>query len=332
VEAVADRARTGLIIGKFMPLHRGHLHLIDVALQHVDTLFVLVCSLEREPIPGVLRAEWVRMLAPRAHVVHVTDENPSEPHEHPDFWSIWVATIGRAVPVPIDVVFSSEDYGDELAARLGARHVMVDRAREQFPVSGTRVRMDPIGSWEFMPDVVRRYFMKRVVVTGSESTGKTTLAADLARHFGTVWVPEFARGYLDHKAATTGQPLDATDIEPIARGQIEAEDHAVGDAKGILVLDTDLVSTTVYARHYYGRCPEWIERAAHDRRADLYLLCDIDVPWVADPQRDRPHLREHLHELFVSALESLGARSVLISGSWDDRHAMAVAAVAGSFG
>jgi len=169
--------------------------------------------------------------------------------------------------------------------------------------------------------------MKRVVVTGSECTGKTTLAADLARQFETVWVAEYAREYLDRKVATAGLPLDASDVAPIARGQIAAEDRGAAMAKNLLVLDTDLMSTTVYARHYYGACPAWIEQAARDRRADLYLLCDIDVPWVADSVRDRPLQREHMHALFVEALDALGAPYVTIRGSWADRLATAVAAV-----
>jgi NadR type nicotinamide-nucleotide adenylyltransferase len=169
--------------------------------------------------------------------------------------------------------------------------------------------------------------MKRVVVTGSECTGKTTLAGDLARQFGTVCVAEYAREYLDRKVATTGLPLDERDVEPIARGQIAAEDRGAATAKGLLVLDTDLVSTTVYARHYYGACPAWIDQAARDRRGDLYLLCDIDVPWVADSVRDRPHHREHIHALFVEALDTLGAPYVLIRGSWAARLTTAVAAV-----
>jgi len=169
--------------------------------------------------------------------------------------------------------------------------------------------------------------MKRVVVTGSECTGKTTLAGDFARQFGTVWVAEYAREYLDRKVATTGLPLDERDVEPIARGQIVAEDRGAATAKRLLVLDTDLVSTTVYARHYYGACPAWIDQAARDRRGDLYLLCDIDVPWVADSVRDRPHHREHIHALFVEALNTLGAPYVLIRGSWAARLTTAVAAV-----
>ena len=129
------------------------------------------------------------------------------------------------------------------------------------------------------------------------------------------------------RGATTGLPLDERDVEPIARGQIAAEDRGAATAKGLLVLDTDLVSTTVYARHYYGACPAWIDQAARDRRGDLYLLCDIDVPWVADSVRDRPHHREHIHALFVEALNTLGAPYVLIRGSWAARLTTAVAAV-----
>jgi NadR type nicotinamide-nucleotide adenylyltransferase len=166
-----------------------------------------------------------------------------------------------------------------------------------------------------------------VTVTGSECTGKTTLARDLAGRFGTVWVPEFARDYVEARAAMTSLPLGAGDVEPIARGQIAAEDRGIAAASRLVVLDTDLMSTTVYARHYYGACPAWIEQAARDRRADLYLLCDIDVPWVADRARDRPHMREHMHALFVDALEALGARYMTIRGGWDERLATAIAAV-----
>jgi NadR type nicotinamide-nucleotide adenylyltransferase len=166
----------------------------------------------------------------------------------------------------------------------------------------------------------------RVAVTGSESTGKTTLARDLAEHFGTVWVPEYAREYAATRTSLTSKPLEATDVEPIARGQIEAEDRGLATAKRLLVLDTDLVSTVVYARHYYGDCPAWVEQAARARRADLYLLCDIDVPWVADPARDLPHMREHMQALFATTLDALGGRYVTIRGPWRERLTSAVAA------
>ena len=131
---------TGFLLGKFLPLHRGHMHLIETAQKHVDHLTVLVCSLHREPIPGELRYRWVCDLFPHVSVQHFSEDIPQYPHEHPDFWNIWRVVIRRYVPVGPDYVFTSEHYGDKLADILGARHVCVDLPRALFPVSGSAVR------------------------------------------------------------------------------------------------------------------------------------------------------------------------------------------------
>ncbi len=164
---------------------------------------------------------------------------------------------------------------------------------------------------------------RRVVLTGSESTGKTTLAADLARHYNVLWVPEYVRTYTASKLA----PLDAGDVTPIALGQIAVQDAARMRASGLLLLDTDLLSTAVYAEHYYGKCPDWIAQAVLVRRADLYLLCDIDVPWTPDPARDRPNDRKEIQGLFREALRSRGFPVVDICGAWRDRFQAARAAI-----
>jgi NadR type nicotinamide-nucleotide adenylyltransferase len=169
--------------------------------------------------------------------------------------------------------------------------------------------------------------VKRVVLTGSESTGKTTLARDLADHYGTEWVPEFVRDY----AATKGGALGFADHGPIARGQMQREDEYIARAEGrgasLIVQDTDLLSTAVYCAHYYGHCPTWIEEAATARRPDLYLLMDIDIPWIPDPQRDRGHLRSEMHALFLDAVRRSGVPYVVIHGSDDARVRAAVTAI-----
>jgi NadR type nicotinamide-nucleotide adenylyltransferase len=164
-----------------------------------------------------------------------------------------------------------------------------------------------------------------VTLIGAESTGKTTLARALAEEWGEPWVPEYARTYVGERRA----PLTAGDVEPIARGQIAGEDEGRSRARRLLILDTDLVSTVVYARHYYGSCPAWIEEAAAARRADLYLLHHPDVPWVPDgDSRDRPSNRDEMHALFREALDGLGACAVDVRGSWDERQRTAREAIA----
>lgn len=163
---------------------------------------------------------------------------------------------------------------------------------------------------------------RRIVLTGSESTGKTTLAQGVAQHLGTAWVAEFARGY----AEARGGILTAADVEPIARGQFEAETAAMA-GPGLVVFDTDLVSTAVYARHYYGEVPAWVEPAIRRLPSSLYLLCDIDLPWVSDGVRDRPADRTAMHERFEDALRAFGIEPLIIRGSGPARLDRAIEAV-----
>jgi NadR type nicotinamide-nucleotide adenylyltransferase len=148
----------------------------------------------------------------------------------------------------------------------------------------------------------------RICLTGPECTGKTTLAEELAAHFNAPWVPEFAREY----AQRVARELTADDVEPIARGELALIDAAPNE--GLVIFDTDLISTVVYARHYYGRCPEWIEREAQIRKSDLYLLLDIDLPWVLDSLRNSASPRESLYEKFAQTLKNYEANVVPISG------------------
>lgn len=161
----------------------------------------------------------------------------------------------------------------------------------------------------------------RICLTGPECTGKTTLAQRLARELGVQCVPEYAREF----AESCGNDIRAEDVGKIARGQMAGEDAAKGD---LVILDTDLLSTVVYARHYYGACPAWIEEETRKRRADLYLLLDTDVEWQADAARDAgDDAREDLFDAFRAALDELETRWVIVSGDWDERARQAAAGI-----
>ena len=166
----------------------------------------------------------------------------------------------------------------------------------------------------------------RIVVTGSESTGKSQLAQRLAEYYGAELVPEFVRSFADSKKSA----ISFADHGPIARGQMELEDqHAAiaASARGLMIQDTDLLSTVVYCDHYFGGCPQWIVDAARERRPDLYLLLEIDVPWIPDGVRDRGHLRDEMQQLFRAAVIASGAPYAMIEGTWEERWRVALESV-----
>ncbi len=165
----------------------------------------------------------------------------------------------------------------------------------------------------------------KVVVTGSECTGKTTLVQALAGRFKTAFSTEGARNYLDQ----VQRPLSFADVEPIAHRQISLEGQALEQADNLVILDTDLLSTVIYSHHYYGECKNWIIEMAVSRIADLYLLCDIDVPWTEDGlQRDQGELEQRIevHQAFISELNRIQARYAILSGDADTRlgHAITI--------
>ena len=160
----------------------------------------------------------------------------------------------------------------------------------------------------------------RICLIGPESTGKSELAALLGRRHSLPVVPEFAREYAEKKDGR----LTYHDVEPIARGELAGLD----DVQGAAILDTDLISTVVYSRFYYGRCPEWIVGEAHSRRADLYLLLDTDMEWKPDAARDGGgEVREDLFDAFRAALDEFACRWAFVSGEGEERVANAIAAI-----
>jgi NadR type nicotinamide-nucleotide adenylyltransferase len=170
--------------------------------------------------------------------------------------------------------------------------------------------------------------LRRAVLIGPECTGKTWLAAELAKRYGVVWSPEYVREFVNAKR----EPVVYNDVDTIGRGQKAGEDAVIARAERLglplVLLDTDLVSTMVYSRHYYGDCPEWIESEARERLGDLYLLLHVDVPWTADGhQREQPERRKELFEFFHSTLSGFGAKMADVRGSWETRKQTAFEAV-----
>jgi nicotinamide riboside kinase len=164
----------------------------------------------------------------------------------------------------------------------------------------------------------------KIAVYGPESTGKTTLATQLAGHFNTVWAPEFARDYLQGKWEQLQTICDPEDIMPIAYGQTALENHMLQQAEKFLFSDTCLLQTKVYSDIYYGTSDPQLEKAARKHKYDLFFLTDIDVPWEKDDLRDRPNDRETIFATFKKALDDAGKPYIVLSGNAEARFHKAV--------
>lgn len=166
----------------------------------------------------------------------------------------------------------------------------------------------------------------KIVLFGPESTGKTTLSEQLARHYHSVWVPEYAREYLQDKWNEQRKTCEPNDLLPIAEGQMRLENKLAKKANKVLICDTDLLETKVYSEAYYiGHCDPILEKYAVENTYDLYFLTYIDVPWEKDDLRDKPAERERMFQYFKDTLDRYNRNYVLLKGDKNTRLKTAIA-------
>lgn len=339
-----------LVLGKFYPPHAGHHHLIRAAAARARRTTVAVLGASVESIPLADRVAWLaeeHAGDPGVAIVGDVDDHPIDYHDDA-IWELHLAVArsvlarraiadGQPGAAAVDAVFSSEDYGAELASRLGAKHVAVDPDRTAVAVSGTAVRADTPGNWHHLAPATRAGLCARVVVLGAESTGTTTLSRALADHYGTAWVAEEGRRHTEDKltAATAlagGTPpaLDdlvwtVGDFADVARAQGATEDRAARAGGPLLVCDNDPWAATVWCERYLDASHPDVAAAAGDRRPHLYLLTDHDgVPFEQDGWRDGEHRREWMTGRFRELLGERGVPWRLMTGSPEARLTEAV--------
>ena len=165
--------------------------------------------------------------------------------------------------------------------------------------------------------------IKKIAIVGPESTGKSDLSRTLAKHYNTVWVPEYARRYIDNLT----RPYEKYDLFKIAVGQIQAEDQLEQKADEFLFCDTNLWVIKIWSEHKYGNCADWILKELKDRFYDLHLLTYIDLPWQDDPQREHPTLREYFFDVYKNELDGAGINYKIISGLGHERIENAISAI-----
>jgi HTH-type transcriptional repressor of NAD biosynthesis genes len=300
--------KRGIVAGRFMPLHKGHVALIRFAAAHCDELVISVFSTATDPIPGELRLAWVReefMRYVKIKVIRVDVPGSSN--------KTWTSVISDQLG-PFNYVFGSGNRDEAMAEMLEASYISFDPGRNENPISGKDILQHPFQYWDFIADPARSHFVKRICFYGPESTGKSTMAQRMAERYQTEFVPEVAKEFISSNQFSTN------DIIRIAHAQTVRIQQKTSIANKILFCDTDLITTAIYSDIYLHSIPPVVKSLELQIRYDQYFLFDIDVPWVPDGLRDLGDKRQEVFLRFKNELEQREIPYILVTGSHAQRE------------
>ncbi len=310
----------GLTLGKFAPFHKGHQLLIETALAECNEVTCLVYdSPAVTDAPLTVRAHWIRVLYPRVRVVEAWD-GPADVGDTPEIQRAHERyVIERLGTTHVDRFYSSEPYGAHMSRALGAIDRRIDPGRRTVPISGTAIRADPFRHRAFLHPLVYRDHITTIVFLGAPCTGKTTLAHQLAHRLGTVWMPEYGREYWQRHQVD--RRLSPEQLVEIAEGHLEREEAGLMEARRYFFVDTNALTTAVFARYYHGEPhPKLAEIAdACSSRYDLVFLCEGDFPYQDTWDRSGPANRALLQQMAVEDLEARGIAATRLSGPIEAR-------------
>ncbi len=341
---MTDRFAHGLVVGKFYPPHAGHVRLLTTAAERCQRVTVVVAAATWESLDLGRRVDWLGWHAaamPHVAVIGVMDDHPVD-YGDPLAWdahmAVFLAAADEVAPgVAIDAVFTGEDYGSEMARRLGAEHVRLERPGLR--PSGTALREDPSAAWDDLLPAARVGLAHRIVVVGAESTGTTTLAHQLADNFGAAFVPEYGRTWSAAKLADARARYFVTGEGTLALGDLvwtsaeftriasrqTAEIDRAATERPMVVADTDALATSVWHDRYVGGPHQPALDLADQNPPDLYLLTTPEgVPFVDDGLRDGEHVRVDMTRAFEAALDGCGVPWSPVSGDRVARLAQSI--------
>lgn len=309
----------GFVFGKFLPFHKGHQAMIEFALEKCDLLSVLICASDKENISGDVRKKWIEETfktgkKPEVLLFNYKEEeliNSSVPSREAS--NAWAKEFKKVFPLHT-VLVTSEVYGDYVADAMGIKHIPFDLAREIVPCSASMIRNDIQKCWNYLPASVKPYYCKKIVILGTESTGKSTLSKNLASHFNATLVAEAGRDLIEDSNEFT-----VDDLYKVANEHARRIEEAAKGESALIVIDTDVHITQSYARCFFKKplvLDEWIYDS---NKADLYLYLCNDVPHVQDGTRMQENERNLLDKSHRETLALYTIDFIEIKGSWENR-------------
>lgn len=336
--------KMGVYFGRFCPPHRGHLYQMIEASTKCEKLVVVIsdnarqtreiCESANLPIISYkLRKQWIsQQVQDMEHIIiRVLDE--TDIPEYPNGWLAWSERMRQTVGDSIDAFFVGDmEYGETLAEYFPESVVeLFDPSRTRFPISATDIRNNILGNWNYILGSARPFFAKKVLIAGTESSGKTTLTKCLAKLYNTSWSEEVGRYYAQDYLG--GDETIYTDIDfgRIAHLQYEQDYHALRTANKVCFFDTDATYTDYFSELYMGHRNKLVESYIDHARYDLLIYLLPDVKWVDDGQRlnGDEEKRRLLNERLIDMYKRNGfeEKMVIVCGDYNQRLTKAISLV-----
>lgn len=328
-----DGHQTGVIFGKFYPLHTGHIYLIQRAISQVDSLYIVMChdehrdyrlfadsAMSRQPT-SMDRLRWLLQTFKYQKNIHILALDETGLPAYPNGWQGWserVNALFHQHGIRPDVVFSSEPQDvDAYATHLKLKTKLIDPDRNFMNISATQIRQAPLKYWDYIPTEVRPFFVRTIAILGGESSGKSTLVNKLANLFNTSSAWEYGRDYVFEQLGGSEMALQYSDYDKIALGHAQYIDFAVKHANKIAFIDTDFVTTQAFCKKYEGREHPFVQAMIDEYHFDLVILLENNTPWVADGLRSlgHPSQRHEFQHLLESLLQKNGVTYTRVEAS-----------------
>lgn len=317
----------GFVFGKFLPFHKGHEAMINFALTKCDFLTVLICCSDKEKIPAKTRQKWIETTFETSKNIKVKTfiysekELPNTSVSSQEVSKVWSEKFKVIFP-DYDLVITSEEYGDFVASFMKIKHIPFDISKQLFPVSATAVRNDIFTNWQFLPDSVKPDFAIKVVILGTESTGKTTLTKRLADYFNCSLVKEAGRDLI-----ANSNSFDFGDLHLVALEHAKQIDKAVLGQSPLIIIDTNIHITKSYANFIFNKALIVKAEISDSNKADLYLYLNNDVKFTQDGTRLNETDRNLLDKSHRKVLEQNKINIVEITGNWEERFQKATSVI-----
>ena len=310
-----------------MPFHKGHEAMIQFAKSKADFLTILICCSDKETIPSLIRKKWIANTFGKDSSIEIKifdykeNEFPNTSVSSVEVSKLWATKFKEIFP-DYSLLITSEPYGQYVADHMDINHILFDQERKSVPISASGIRENSAANWRFLPNAVKSFYARKVVILGTESTGKTTLANDLANHFKATLVLEAGREVIKDSTVFSFEDLITT-----AKEHANKINMALNGDSPLIIIDTDVYITQSYSTYFFGKELELSEDIYETNKAHLYLYLNNDVAYIQDGTRLSEIDRNNIELSHRKIIERYKLPIHEIKGNWSERFNTAVALI-----